>query len=33
MNAHFAWFHTAEDEVNHRGQMRWLRKRLASALL
>jgi len=32
MNAHFAWFHTAEDEINHRGQMRWLRKRLASAL-
>jgi uncharacterized damage-inducible protein DinB len=28
MNAHFAWFHTAEDEINHRGQMRWLRKRL-----
>ncbi len=32
MNAHFAWFHTAEDEINHRGQIRWLRKRLASAL-
>ena len=28
MNAHFAWFHTAEDEINHRGQIRWLRKRL-----
>lgn len=28
MNAHFAWFHAAEDEINHRGQMRWLRKRL-----
>jgi uncharacterized damage-inducible protein DinB len=27
MNAHFAWFHTAEDEINHRGQIRWLRKR------
>ena len=31
MNAHFAWFHVAEDEINHRGQMRWLRARLASA--
>src|SRR5260221_13255210 len=30
MNAHFAWFHTAEDEINHRGQIRWLRKRLAN---
>ena len=29
MNAHFAWFHVAEDEINHRGQMRWLRARLA----
>ncbi|CAN5901542.1 DinB family protein [soil metagenome] len=28
MNAHFAWFHVAEDEVNHRGQIRWLRARL-----
>ena len=28
MNAHFAWFHAAEDEISHRGQMRWLRKRL-----
>jgi uncharacterized damage-inducible protein DinB len=31
MNAHFAWFHAAEDEINHRGQMRWLRTRLGSA--
>jgi uncharacterized damage-inducible protein DinB len=31
MNAHFAWFHVAEDEINHRGQIRWLRARLASA--
>lgn len=30
MNAHFAWFHAAEDEINHRGQMRWLRSRLGS---
>jgi uncharacterized damage-inducible protein DinB len=28
MNAHFAWFHVAEDEISHRGQMRWLRARL-----
>jgi len=27
MNAHFAWFHVAEDEISHRGQMRWLRAR------
>jgi uncharacterized damage-inducible protein DinB len=30
MNAHFAWFHVAEDEINHRGQIRWLRARLGS---
>ena len=30
MNAHWAWFHVAEDEINHRGQMRWLRARLNS---
>lgn len=28
MNAHWAWFHVAEDETNHRGQIRWLRARL-----
>ena len=28
INAHWAWFHTAEDEINHRGQIRWLRARL-----
>ena len=28
MNAHFAWFHVAEDEISHRGQIRWLRARL-----
>ncbi len=28
MNMHWAWFHVMEDEVNHRGQMRWLRARL-----
>jgi uncharacterized damage-inducible protein DinB len=31
MNAHWAWFHVAEDEISHRGQMRWLRTRLDSA--
>ncbi len=30
MNAHWAWFHVAEDEINHRGQIRWLRARLGS---
>lgn len=29
LNAHWAWFHVAEDEINHRGQIRWLRARLA----
>lgn len=28
VNAHWAWFHVAEDEINHRGQIRWLRSRL-----
>ena len=31
MNAHWAWFHVAEDEINHRGQIRWLRSRLRPA--
>ena len=26
-NNHFKWFHVFEDELNHRGQIRWLRKR------
>jgi uncharacterized damage-inducible protein DinB len=29
MNAHWAWFHVAEDEISHRGQMRWLRGRIS----
>lgn len=29
MNHHWAWFHVMEDEVNHRGQIRILRKRIA----
>ena len=28
-NHYFQWFHVMEDELNHRGQIRWLRKRLA----
>jgi len=28
INVHWAWFHQAEDEINHRGQIRWLRSRL-----
>jgi uncharacterized damage-inducible protein DinB len=27
-NNHFKWFHVLEDEINHRGQIRWLRQRL-----
>lgn len=27
-NHYFMWFHVLEDEINHRGQIRWLRKRL-----
>jgi uncharacterized damage-inducible protein DinB len=30
INVHWAWFHVAEDEINHRGQIRWLRARLPS---
>jgi uncharacterized damage-inducible protein DinB len=33
MNAHWAWFHVAEDEINHRGQIRWLRARLPGKLV
>jgi uncharacterized damage-inducible protein DinB len=32
MNAHWAWFHVMEDEINHRGQIRWLRARLPAAM-
>jgi uncharacterized damage-inducible protein DinB len=31
INAHWVWFHVAEDEINHRGQIRWLRARLPKA--
>ena len=31
INAHWAWFHVAEDEINHRGQIRWLRARTPPA--
>jgi uncharacterized damage-inducible protein DinB len=30
-NNHFKWFHVFEDELNHRGQIRWLRSRAARA--
>jgi uncharacterized damage-inducible protein DinB len=30
-NMHFMWFHVFEDEINHRGQIRWLRRRLPRA--
>jgi uncharacterized damage-inducible protein DinB len=29
INNHWAWFHVAEDEINHRGQIRWLRARIS----
>ena len=31
MNAHWAWFHVLEDEISHRGQIRWLRARIPAA--
>ena len=27
-NYHFQWFHVMEDEVSHRGQIRWLRRHM-----
>ncbi|MEF3305584.1 hypothetical protein [Paenibacillus sp. GYB003] len=27
-NNYFKWVHVFEDEINHRGQIRWIRKRL-----
>ena len=27
-NNYFKWFHVFEDEINHRGQIRWLRRRV-----
>lgn len=32
-NNHFIWSHVYEDEINHRGQIRILRKRLPQSLL
>lgn len=29
-NNYFKWFHVLEDEINHRGQMRFIRKRLTN---
>ena len=31
MNNFFCWFHVAEDEINHRGQIRILRKQIEGA--
>lgn len=28
VNHHWMWFHVMEDELNHRGQIRWLKRRL-----
>ena len=33
INVHWAWFHVAEDEINHRGQIRWLRTRLPRRII
>jgi uncharacterized damage-inducible protein DinB len=33
INTHWAWFHVGEDEINHRGQIRWLRARLPKSLV
>ena len=30
-NNYFKWFHVFEDELNHRGQIRWLRRRATAA--
>jgi hypothetical protein len=30
VNNYFKWFHVIEEELNHRGQIRWLRKRLTT---
>jgi uncharacterized damage-inducible protein DinB len=30
-NNYFKWFHVVEDELSHRGQIRWLRKRAISS--
>jgi uncharacterized damage-inducible protein DinB len=30
-NNYWKWFHVCEDEINHRGQIRWLKKRLPAA--
>ncbi len=27
-NNYYRWFHVTEDEINHRGQINWLRKRI-----
>ncbi len=29
-NNYFMWFHVFEDELSHRGQIRWLRKRITA---
>ena len=31
VNHHWMWFHVFEDELNHRGQIRWLKRRLPGA--
>ncbi|WP_317965434.1 DinB family protein [Paenibacillus sp. CCS19] len=31
-NFYFMWFHVFEDEINHRGQIRWLKRRVREKL-
>lgn len=31
-NNYWKWFHVAEDEIGHTGQIRWLRKRLPASI-
>jgi len=31
INNYFKWFHVLGHEINHRGRIRWLRKRLTSS--
>ena len=33
VNNYFKWFHVCDHEINHRGQIRWLRKRAGTSLL
>ncbi|MEO8666269.1 MAG: DinB family protein [Ignavibacteria bacterium] len=32
-NNYFLWFHVFEDEINHRGQISWIKKRLRKSIV